>query len=123
MPHIDRRFIAVAILYALVGQGLGIYMGATKAFEYRDVHAHLNLVGWATLALAGLIYRSYPELAKRALARWHFWFANAGALLLMIGIYVVVLYDFEPPVIIGALLTITGTALLALNFYRGVGES
>jgi hypothetical protein len=122
MPHIDRRFIQIAILYALAGQALGIYMGIAQAFENRDIHAHINLVGWVSLALAGLVYRCYPRLKERALARWHFWIANAGALLLSVGIYFVVQYEVELPVILGSLLTIAGTALLAVNVFSGMGE-
>src|SRR5258708_22522775 len=88
MRHIDRAFIVIAIVYALAGQGLGIYMGINQDFQHRNLHAHINLVGWASLALAGLIYRGYPVLADRALARWHFWIANAGAVLLTSGIFI-----------------------------------
>jgi hypothetical protein len=97
-------------------------MGITKAFEHRDMHTHINLVGWATLALAGLVYRGYPRLAERALARLHFWVANLGALLLTIGIFIVVRYDIELPVILGALFTMAGTVVFAANIFSGMGE-
>ena len=35
------------------------------------VHAHANLVGWASLALFGLTYRAYPALKDGRLARIH----------------------------------------------------
>lgn len=93
MLHIDRAFIVIAILYALLGQVLGIWMGINQDFGHRHLHAHINLVGWVSLALAGLVYRSYPKMAGRALARWHFWVANLGALLLTSGIFIVNAYD------------------------------
>ena len=54
-------WLKLAVLYLIVGIGLGIAMGATENFTLRPVHAHLNLLGWTTLALAGLIYSVYPN--------------------------------------------------------------
>ena len=45
-------WLKLAVLYLIVGIGLGIAMGATENFTLRPVHAHLNLLGWTTLALA-----------------------------------------------------------------------
>ena len=119
MVHIDRAFITIAIFYALAGQLLGIYMGINQQFEHMHLHAHINLVGWASLALAGLIYRGYPRLAARALARWHFWIANLGALLLTAGIFLIDAAGIEAPVIAGSLLTLAATALLLANVLAG----
>ncbi len=53
-------WIKLAVVYLIAGVGLGIAMGASQNFLLRPVHAHLNLLGWATLALAGLVYSVYP---------------------------------------------------------------
>jgi hypothetical protein len=37
------------------------------------VHAHLNLLGWVTLALFGLYYRAFPAAADTTLAKAQFW--------------------------------------------------
>jgi cbb3-type cytochrome oxidase subunit 1 len=42
------------------------------------VHAHVLLLGWASLALAGVVYHLYPAAAGTRLARWHFWLHNGG---------------------------------------------
>jgi cbb3-type cytochrome oxidase subunit 1 len=120
MRHLDRAFIIIAICYAIVGQALGIYMGIGQQFQHAHLHAHINLVGWASLALAGLIYRSYPRLAERAIARWHFWIANLGALLLTIGLFILDSTGVQQPVILGSLLTLAGTVLLLVNALRGM---
>ena len=44
-----------------------------------SVHTHINLVGWASLALFGVIYRLYPELAASRLALVHFWLSAPSA--------------------------------------------
>ena len=46
-------WLKLAIAYLIVGVGFGIAMGATENFTLRPVHAHINLLGWTTMALAG----------------------------------------------------------------------
>ena len=72
------RFLKIAVIYLLIGALLGGYMGATENFSLAPVHAHLALLGWASLALAGLIYHLYPAAALTLLARIHFWLHNIG---------------------------------------------
>jgi len=76
-------WLKLAVVYLMVGVGLGIVMGSTEDFTLRPVHAHLNLLGWATLALAGLIYSVYPEAGTSRLARIHFWLHNLSLPLMM----------------------------------------
>jgi hypothetical protein len=74
------------ILFAIVGMGLGIKMGISQDFTFAPVHAHINLVGWATMFLFGLWYRGEPAAAGRTLAEVHFWCALVGAACLALGI-------------------------------------
>ena len=69
-------WLKLAVLYLIAGIGIGIAMGATQNFTLRPVHAHINLLGWTTLALAGLIYTAYPKAGASRLARIHFWLHN-----------------------------------------------
>jgi hypothetical protein len=48
-------------------------------FILAPVHAHLLLLGWASLALAGIIYHLYPAAGTTRLARIHFWAHNSPA--------------------------------------------
>jgi len=106
-----RAFLLSAIAYALAGMALGIYMGIGGDFFPSPIHAHINLVGWVSLALFGLIYRAYPRLAESGLAGIQFWMAQAGALLLPVGIGLKLYRDHELVVILGSLLTIGAMAL------------
>ena len=63
MKRVDVYFLLLATVLLLCGATLGIVMGAREDFQLVPVHAHLNLAGWASLALFGLTYRAYPELA------------------------------------------------------------
>lgn len=52
----DFCFLAAAVA-ALAGMGLGIQMGISQDFTLGPAHAHLNLLGWVTLAVYGLYHR------------------------------------------------------------------
>ena len=77
-------WIKIAVVYFVIGVGWGMYMGASGDFTLVPVHAHLNLLGWVSLTLIGLIYRQFPELAGTLLARIQFWLHNVGLPLLMV---------------------------------------
>ena len=68
MRRIDVSFLVLATLCLIVGVSMGIVMGILHDFQLAPVHAHLNLLGWASLALFGLSYKSYPALARSRLA-------------------------------------------------------
>lgn len=69
MLKIDLVFLMLAAACLLCGVTMGVYMGMAHDFALAPVHAHLNLVGWASLALFGLTYRAYPALQQGASAR------------------------------------------------------
>ncbi len=76
-------WIKLAVLYLLVGVGMGLMMGASQDFTLRPVHVHVNLLGWTTLALAGIIYTVFPQAGHSTLARIHFWTLNLALPVMM----------------------------------------
>ena len=66
-------YLRLAVLYGIAGIGLGLYMAGSGNHAMHPVHAHLNLLGWVTLALFGLFYRAWPAAATTGLAKAHFW--------------------------------------------------
>lgn len=117
MANIDRCFFGLAVLAALIGMTLGIVMAAQQDFGLSPVHAHINLVGWASLAVFGLGYRA--GLAKNdGLARLHFWIALAGIVVFPIGIYYAITQHVEIGAMIGSLLVLASMLLFGINFLR-----
>jgi len=55
----------MAVLYFVAGVSLGIGMGVSGDHKLFGVHAHVNLTGWVSLALIGLIYQHLPELGRK----------------------------------------------------------
>ena len=117
MQHTDRNFMGVGIVAALAGMLLGIVMGVSQNFTLTPAHAHINLVGWASLSVFGLAYRA--GIAKNDhWAAVHFWIATAGAVVLPVGIALAVTKGEPTTAIIGSLLTLASMVLFGVNFLR-----
>jgi hypothetical protein len=70
------RLIKIAVVYLVIGLTLGVGMGLTHNFMFRSAHAHINLIGWASMALAALVFHVFPETARTRLATIWFWTYN-----------------------------------------------
>lgn len=106
--------LVTASLYALAGMALGIYMGITHDHTLSPAHAHINLVGWVTMALFGLYYHAVPAAAQSMLAKIQVGVATIGVLLLGPGIGLAVMGITEGPAIIGSLVTIASMLLFVV---------
>jgi hypothetical protein len=115
--NIARAFILVGALFAVLGMLMGIGMGMSEDFTYAPVHAHINLVGWASMALFGLAYRAGLARLDR-LAVVHFWVALAGGIVLAIGIYLSMAMRQPAVAIIGSLLTLASMIIFVINVVR-----
>lgn len=111
------HFLKIAVVYLVVGALFGYTMGITQNFVLAPVHAHLLLLGWASLALAGLVYHLYPAASATKLARIHFWLHNVGLPVFMAGL-AFLLSGREwalPVVVVGATTVLLGLLLFAAN--------
>lgn len=102
-----------AAAYALVGMGFGIVMAASHDHTLSTAHAHLNLLGWVSMAIYGLFYHTVPAAAETRLARIHVVVATLGLWIMIPGIAMAVMGMPEGPAVIGSLLTIVGMILFA----------
>jgi hypothetical protein len=120
MPRISHAFFLLAAACGLVGMCWGMYMGATQDMATHPAHAHLNLVGWVSLALMGTYYALKPA-PVRALAWPNFWLSAAGAIVLPLGIAKIMLgrHDGELYAIIGGTLAMLGMALFLAQVAAG----
>src|SRR5262245_2318781 len=112
-------FIAAGLICLLIGEGFGIWMSQVpERFPLHPAHAHLNLAGWVTLALYGLIHRAYPELATAKPAPVQCLFAILGALVMAPGILIAINSGERDVMlaILGSLGVIVGTVLFAVMF-------
>ena len=123
MRGIDGLFLRIAVVYVIVGMALGIFMAISEDHSQMPTHAHMNLLGWASMALYAVVYRVWPEAARSPLAAWHFWTANAGTLIVTVGVAGVMADHpaFEPVAATGSFLSLIGMVLFAVIVYTRIG--
>jgi hypothetical protein len=121
MKRVDVYFLLLATILLICGAVLGIVMGSREDFTLVPVHAHLNLAGWASLALFGLTYRAYPQLAANRLAGLHFIVSATASVLLPIGIGFAVLRASPGLAILSSILWLLGVLIFLAQLLRLVG--
>jgi hypothetical protein len=105
-------FIAAAVA-ALCGISLGIFMGMREDFTLAPVHAHINLLGWVTLAIYGLYHRGVQRGPNR-LAWLQVGCGAAAVPTMTVGLAAYLQTGsttLAPLISIGSLLAVTGMAL------------
>ncbi|HEX5340491.1 MAG TPA: cytochrome-c oxidase [Gammaproteobacteria bacterium] len=112
-------WLKLAVAYLLIGVLFGLVMGITHRFEYVPVHAHINLLGWATLGLAGVIYHLFPRAGGHWLGLVHFWLHNSGLPIFVVGLFFLQAghAGAEPVVAIGATIAALGIVFFTLNLF------
>jgi hypothetical protein len=78
MNDVAKWYLRAAPCWALAGMVLGLVMAASEDHAQHPTHAHINLLGWVTLALFGLYLKAHPVAAAMRQARWLFWLHNAA---------------------------------------------
>ncbi|MBI1823313.1 MAG: hypothetical protein HY200_02225 [Nitrospirae bacterium] len=113
MNKISGNFLKAGLMYVVLGMFLGIGMAARHNHRMMPVHAHLNLVGWVSMALFAMFYQVVPKADSMGLAKIHFWIANLGLLILAPSIALVLsgIPEGEIGAIAGSLITL-GSFLL-----------
>lgn len=84
---VSRKYLIMGAVYLLVGILLGMYMGASEDHSLAPVHAHINLLGFTLMTIFGLAYHVLPQMAESPLAKAQFWLHQVGALVLLVGLF------------------------------------
>ena len=127
MTRLSDYFLRLAVAFALMGVGLGYWMGMTHQFLLSPVHAHINLLGWVSMFLYGLFYRAMPAAAAGVLPKIHAALASLGLPLMMIGLTIQLLaipslMAAVPPLMIaGPTMVVLGMAVFAVIVFRATG--
>lgn len=119
VQSIDKLFVLIALIYAIIGMLLGNVMGATMDHSQLPTHAHIMLVGWVSMALSGIIYRLWPQMKSGVLPLVNFGLHQIGSVVMSIALYM--LYGgMVEEAAIGPVLGIAGilvmAALIVLTF-------
>ena len=119
------RFIQISVVYFVIGVGLGLYMSMAHTGDLMPVHAHVNLLGWMSLGLAGVIYSLYPQLSNTALAKTHFWLHNISLPVMMLSLAFVLegVEALGPFISVGATVLVIAIILFALNVLLNIRKN
>lgn len=117
---LSEKFIKSAAVYIIFGMILGIYMAATQDHSQMPTHAHLNLLGWVTMGLMGLIYKCWPAVAAAKLANLTYWLAHISVIGMTIGVGLLYagMMEYEPIAIISSLIALFNMILFAFLFFK-----
>jgi cbb3-type cytochrome oxidase subunit 1 len=118
--------LKVAVVYFAIAIILGLVMGIIHDFSLTSVHAHLNLLGWVSMALFGVIYHLYPNAGETKLAKIHFWLHNLGVPIMQGGIALMSITEngvFLILTIISSIAVVLGGLLFAINVLKHVKAS
>jgi len=117
------RLIKISVIYLIISTLLAMYMSITENMTLSTVHSHISCLGWAMLALSGLVYHLFPELEKRVLSKIFFWLFNIGLPIMIIGVSFYFYYQsvlIKVVISIGAIPTSIGIILFAINVLIGM---
>lgn len=119
-----NQFLRLAVIYLLLGVALGIVMAASHDYTLRAVHAHMNLLGWVTMGLFGLWYRSAPISAETRLAKVHFWIHNIALPIQMVTLAMFVSGNtsVEPVLAISSVAMGIGLVCFSINLWKNTAR-
>ena len=117
---VSNNFLRLGVLSALVGMALGVWMGANQDFVLRPVHAHINLLGFASMMLFGLFYRAFPAAGRGWLPMSHFVLSVLGFLILMPSLTLMLLQRplFLPGMIASEIMLVASMAVFVIIVFK-----
>ncbi len=83
LPRVSLAFFMFAALCGVTGMGWGIYMGIAQDHSTFPSHAHLNLLGWVTMALMGGFYALAKERITGPMPWVNFGLSAAGVAIMI----------------------------------------
>lgn len=120
------RFLKISVVYFAIAVILGLVMGIIQNFTFTSVHAHLNLLGWVSMALFGVIYTLYPAAANTSLAKTHFWLHNIGLPLMQGSLFIDMVtgaHNLLVVTIVSSIALVLGVILFATNILMNVSAN
>lgn len=121
MPRVSAAFFALGVICLFIGMAMGAHMGASEDFTLMPAHAHLNLLGWVTMAIYGTFYALTHASLNPRLAWTNFALAAIGVLLLIpsLALYLPA-HDakYIPGIMAGEIATVSSLLVFAISVYR-----
>jgi hypothetical protein len=122
MNKLGVAWIKAAVVNLVLGVGVGIHMGASHDHSLTPVHAHLNLLGWASMAVIGFIHLHFGDRLSAGLSKAQFWLHQLGTPVLLVGLALLLKGNaaMEPVVGIASIVVGISVLLLAVNVFKSL---
>lgn len=117
MTKLSLAFFSAAVLCVLCGMSWGIVMAASHNYTMMPAHAHLNLVGWASLALMGTFYQLSGKAGRLG---WTNFILSFGAVIVLIptlALYLAGNAAAEKGTAVGSVLALLGMLTFAASVF------
>jgi hypothetical protein len=115
MPKVAELFFRTAIVFLIIGVGVGLMMAISRNHNVIGAHAHINLLGWVTSAIFGGYYALNPAKAEGRLPMTHYAIYTIGVVIMSGSLYMLLSGNaaFEAPVAVSSLITFLGVLIFA----------
>lgn len=122
MPRVSAAFFAIGVVYLLLGMMWGMHMGESEDFSMMPAHAHLNLLGWVTMAIYGTFYALTHASLSPKLAWTNFALAAGGVAVMIpsLALYLAGGRDakFIPGLVVGEIMAVLSLLVFAVSVWR-----
>ncbi|HEY4943270.1 MAG TPA: hypothetical protein VII56_17705 [Rhizomicrobium sp.] len=122
MPRVSAAFFATGVVCVLIGMAWGMRMGATEDMTLAPAHAHLNLVGWVTMALYGTFYALTRGTMSVRLAWINYAFSLLGGVVMIPSLTLFLSNGNDPKyipfMVVGEVLTSIAMLVFAISVFR-----
>lgn len=122
MPRVSAAFFATGAVLVLIGMFWGMHMGEAGDFTLAPAHAHLNLLGWVTMALYGTFYALTRETMLPRLAWANYLISLLGVVSMVVSLALFLGNGNDPKylpgMIVGEVCTVLGLILFGISAAR-----
>ncbi len=120
--NVGFNLVKIAAVYLVAGLFGGMYMAISHEHALATVHSHVTLLGWVTMAIAGLIYIVRPACAKSKLANLHFWLHNIGLPVMMVSLALFLSGNgqAEKVIGIGSIIVLVSLLVFTVNVFANI---
>lgn len=85
--NVDRKFLLCALVYAVLGLSLGIYMAATNNHAEFVTHAHILLVGFVVSFIYATIHKLWLVAPGTGISNLQFYLHQLSAITMATGLF------------------------------------
>ena len=116
------KWIKMAAIYLVIGILLGIHMGKSHDHTLVPVHAHINLLGWASMGIIGVLHQVFAKPLVNKVAVVQFWLHQLAFPVMMVSLALLLQGNaaMEPVTGIASLVVGVSVLLFAYNVLRNL---